>query len=334
MEGKVYHINDTKELNKISGIYKIKFEGSDNFYIGSSHNIGRRRLSHRSNLRISKHYNAYLSNVYNKYGEDKCFVEIMALCDKAELIEKEQFFIDTLKPKYNMAKSAAGGSTIGLTDEQILNIRFEFFSRQNAEDLQDIADKYNIVPTYVKSIAHGHHATHVKNTPELDALIEKNKFRRLFYRDGKRKRKTSPKDAFRKLTEEQVGMIRWAMANDRSIADLGEKLGIDIGLNTASVGIREGRTYANYPYLVDASHLNLLPAPKKHLSDDDVSKIRWAYGEGYLLKEIARVMGCCKHTVSNIRRNYSYTHTTDITPVPELFKDCRKERAKRILKTK
>jgi len=66
------------------GIYKIINIQNDNFYVGSSVNLHRRKIRHFSELRNNKHDNKHLQNAWNKYGED-CFVFVVV-----ELVEKKE----------------------------------------------------------------------------------------------------------------------------------------------------------------------------------------------------------------------------------------------------
>lgn len=91
-----------------SGIYKILNTKNNKFYIGSSKNIIERISIHKSLLRNNKHDNSYLQNAYNKYSG--WFFEFIVLeyCEPNFRIEREQYYIDTLKPEYNLAPKANG----------------------------------------------------------------------------------------------------------------------------------------------------------------------------------------------------------------------------------
>jgi group I intron endonuclease len=93
----------TKDL-KISGIYCIINIKNSKKYIGSSKNIRQRLWSHRAELRHNKHENSHLQNAWNKYGEHNFDYYILEKCRESLLLEKEQFYIDTINPEYNMNK--------------------------------------------------------------------------------------------------------------------------------------------------------------------------------------------------------------------------------------
>lgn len=96
-----------------SGIYKIANKVTDNFYVGSAVNLSKRISNHKSDLQRGTHKNPILQNVFNKYGIDKLSFEVIEIVkDKNKLIEREQHYIDTLIPKYNIRKIA--NSNLGL----------------------------------------------------------------------------------------------------------------------------------------------------------------------------------------------------------------------------
>lgn len=99
-------------MNSI-GVYKILNIVNNKFYIGSSSkSIENRWNIHRWHLRLNNHHNSKLQNSWNKYGEQVFEFSILELCLKENCIEREQYFIDSLKPKLNIRKKAE--SQIGL----------------------------------------------------------------------------------------------------------------------------------------------------------------------------------------------------------------------------
>ena len=90
---------------KICGIYKITNTVTGDFYIGSSKDIKSRWASHK---RQSVWKNCPNNQMYldmRKYGVDKFAFEILAEVEPGSLKEKEQEFIETLKPTYNDRKA-------------------------------------------------------------------------------------------------------------------------------------------------------------------------------------------------------------------------------------
>lgn len=92
----------TKELWQKSGIYCIVNTDNQRKYVGSSKNLYQRLQKHRAYLRKNMHENKKLQNSWNKHGEDRFQYFILEFCPEDCLIEREQFYIDTLKPWYNI----------------------------------------------------------------------------------------------------------------------------------------------------------------------------------------------------------------------------------------
>ena len=90
-------------MNNIPGIYKIQsILKPDKFYIGSAQNLHRRWIIHLNFLKHNTHRNRKLQNHYNKYGEIDLQFSIICVCDKNDLLKKEQYFINLYKPYFNI----------------------------------------------------------------------------------------------------------------------------------------------------------------------------------------------------------------------------------------
>lgn len=92
----------TKELWKKSGIYCIVNTDNQKKYVGSSKNLYQRLMKHRAYLRKNMHENQKLQNSWNKHGEESFQYFILEFCSIENLIQREQFYIDTIKPWYNI----------------------------------------------------------------------------------------------------------------------------------------------------------------------------------------------------------------------------------------
>ena len=84
---------------KISGIYKITNVETNEFYIGSSVNIKSRWIDHKCSSSWKRQPNNKLYIDFQQYGLDKFSFEILEKTDN--LKEREQYYIDLLKPIYN-----------------------------------------------------------------------------------------------------------------------------------------------------------------------------------------------------------------------------------------
>lgn len=87
-----------------SGIYIIKNTITNKFYIGSSSNIKKRFKVHKRMLKTNIHHSIHLQRAFNKYGEKNFDFIILELTD--DLLNREQYHINTLLPDYNIAKNS------------------------------------------------------------------------------------------------------------------------------------------------------------------------------------------------------------------------------------
>ena len=88
-------------MKKISGIYKITNVITNDFYIGSSKNVKKRWTAHKAPSRWNEHPNSQMYLDMQKFGVNSFIFEILAEAEIDRLKEKEQQFIETLKPTYN-----------------------------------------------------------------------------------------------------------------------------------------------------------------------------------------------------------------------------------------
>lgn len=102
-------------MNKksISGIYQIQSQiKPERIYIGSAMKINMRWHQHRYDLRKNQHGSIKLQNHYNKYGESDLTFVVLEECSIDMLIIREQYYIDTFNPFFNICRIA--GSTMGI----------------------------------------------------------------------------------------------------------------------------------------------------------------------------------------------------------------------------
>lgn len=92
-----------KYIPSSPGIYAIANVLNGDFYIGSAANLYQRKLEHVGKLQKNKHRNSHLQNACNLYGANAFRFVIVEHVEVAkDLIEREQYYIDTLNPKYNI----------------------------------------------------------------------------------------------------------------------------------------------------------------------------------------------------------------------------------------
>lgn len=176
----------TQDIDKSSGIYKLVNIRTKDIYIGSTINLYARRWDHFNKLKNNKHRNKYLQRIYNKYGNIFNF-EVVEKCDKEKLLEREQYYIDTWYPKYNLCKIA--GNTLGRrhTDNAKLKI--------------SIAHKGKTIPLY----------TRLKKSKEM----QNNKYALGYKHTEATKEKIRSANKGRKHTKEEIEKMK---NNSRKVA--------------------------------------------------------------------------------------------------------------------
>ena len=99
-----------ESIPKKSGIYQIRNLVNGKVYVGSAVNLRARMQSHFGELKNNKHNNRHLQRAYDKYGLDKFVFEVLEYVEKDMLLEREQYYIDTLNvvnEGYNICPIAA-----------------------------------------------------------------------------------------------------------------------------------------------------------------------------------------------------------------------------------
>jgi group I intron endonuclease len=79
-----------------TGIYKIINNITEKVYVGSAVDIDKRWYGHTRLLKVNKHKLPKLQNSVNKHGLENFIFEVIEECSKEILIEREQYWIDTL----------------------------------------------------------------------------------------------------------------------------------------------------------------------------------------------------------------------------------------------
>jgi predicted GIY-YIG superfamily endonuclease len=93
-------------------VYQIEISG--NIQIGSTNNIKRRMVEHKSLLRLNKHHNKHMQNVYNKYKHFS-YTILYEFDTREEAYSKEQELLNENygKNNYLMCSNSAIGAPYG-----------------------------------------------------------------------------------------------------------------------------------------------------------------------------------------------------------------------------
>lgn len=128
-----------------SGVYRIRNILNNDCYIGSAIKLVDRKNTHYSALRRNIHHSIILQNAVNKYGINNFSFELIEYTDKNSLIIKEQHYIDTLLPKYNICK-IAGNSLGRISTRKIAILQYDLQGNlvREWDCLQRIMEGFNL----------------------------------------------------------------------------------------------------------------------------------------------------------------------------------------------
>ena len=103
--------NSKIENKSVPGIYAIYRVGTDDCYVGQSVNIRMRWNTHRQDFKKHRHASKHMQRIFDKHGEGVFEFRVLEGCHINDLVDREQFWVDQLKPKYNSC--AVAGSCLG-----------------------------------------------------------------------------------------------------------------------------------------------------------------------------------------------------------------------------
>jgi len=151
---KIYSNADTmkqdiiKDNNKKAGIYRWINNETGNTYVGSSINLSNRlRLYFNYDFISDKSRSkSMIHDALAKYGYSKFSLEILEYCDENKVLEREQHYLNTLQPVYNILKVAGSSTGFKHSDESILK-RVNAFSenRKIKEALKAIESNEGLI---------------------------------------------------------------------------------------------------------------------------------------------------------------------------------------------
>lgn len=110
-----------------AGIYVIRNLLTGDLYVGSAKSLRQRFYAHSSALKRKSHINPHLQNAYQRDGEEAFLFEVLEyVSDAQDLLAREQYYIDSLKPSYNihlLARSALGIKRSEAFRERVGNLK-------------------------------------------------------------------------------------------------------------------------------------------------------------------------------------------------------------------
>ena len=91
----------TKKIPPVSGVYIIDCLLTDDTYIGCSSNLRNRRYRHSRNVGRG---NKPLKQLIKQYGWEAFTFDVLEICDKEVMFDRETHYIQELKPTLNRSK--------------------------------------------------------------------------------------------------------------------------------------------------------------------------------------------------------------------------------------
>lgn len=94
-----------KENRRLSGIYLWVNKLNGNTYVGSGLDLSKRLLSYYNQSELTRNSRP-IKDAILKYGHNNFILAIIEYCSKDTLLDQEQYYLDLLRPDYNILKFA------------------------------------------------------------------------------------------------------------------------------------------------------------------------------------------------------------------------------------
>jgi group I intron endonuclease len=228
---------EARAITRKPAIYKITAP-SGNFYVGSSIYARRRWNKHRSDLRCNRHHSPALQASANKYGCDALDFEILEFCSREELMDREQFYIDTLNPRYNVGL-VAGRAMLGRKHSKESAKKIGDANRGNRHT-EDSRRRMSIA--HAGKVLSGEHRKNLSHAHNGRPQSDEHKKKRADAQRGKRHTEGTIEKirlAKRKYSDKQYQEMLSSYESGVKISDLAKLYGVHE--NTMSLYIRAAR---------------------------------------------------------------------------------------------
>lgn len=146
-----FNLSDYLNLPTSTGIYCIFNLVNNKIYVGSAADTKdkyggfRKRLKiHVNSLVRGDHYNRHLQRSFLKYGVDSFKIILLEVCEPGFCLEREQFYIDTLKPEYNIWQLVT--SALGVKRSEETRLKLSAANKgQDAKPFKFLDEKGNTI---------------------------------------------------------------------------------------------------------------------------------------------------------------------------------------------
>ena len=140
------------DLKEKCGIYMIVNLVNGKKYVGSSVDIYNRLHEHLHNLKNRKAHNVHLQASWDKYGEDKFIYSLLEYCNKSIQFEREQYYIDVLKPEYNLTSNVVANTGHKVTEETKKKISDTLKKKYASGEITTYKQEHNWKKCYIYNI--------------------------------------------------------------------------------------------------------------------------------------------------------------------------------------
>lgn len=217
-----------------SGIYQIRNTMTGKCYIGSAQCFRIRWGQHRNKLKKSVHHSPHMQHSWNRHGAENFVFEILEICERSELIAREQAWIDQKRPAFNVCPVA--GSTLGRKFSE--ETKAKISAKQAGRKHPPRGDDYR---ANLSAALKGK-----KKTEEHMAALQAGRKRQVYteerrnavseslrasYEDGRRSREKSEDHKnkigrfFAKLADDQIREIRKLRETGATLRSIAEQFG-------------------------------------------------------------------------------------------------------------
>lgn len=104
-------------INRKSGVYILINSINGKYYIGSSVTLGDRLADYTQPAYQADKASTPIVRALVKYGLPAFVVGVLEFCDKHDVRDREQYFIDTYKPQYNVLTLVSSSLGLNHTEE-------------------------------------------------------------------------------------------------------------------------------------------------------------------------------------------------------------------------
>lgn len=162
-----------KENRNKSGIYRWVNNTNNNSYVGSGINLAKRIGDYYKKSELTRNPRP-INFALLKYKHNNFTLEIIEYCSKEKLLEREQYYIDLFKPKYNILKFAYSLLGFKHSAENIAKFKLKKISQEH-RDILSLTHSGKIVSQETRDklfLATKNYRKHNPLTPEALANLK------------------------------------------------------------------------------------------------------------------------------------------------------------------